>query len=86
VVVDNGSGISEEHLSQLFDPFFSTKNTVREAGLGLSVAYGIIKAHGGEIAVASQLGHGTTFTIILPDGNESGQQGEAYAAGIHSGR
>jgi PAS domain S-box-containing protein len=86
VVVDNGSGISEEHLPQLFDPFFSTKNTVREAGLGLSVAYGIIKAHGGEIAVASQLGHGTTFTIILPDGNESGQQGEAYAAGIHSDR
>lgn len=86
VVVDNGSGISEEHLPQLFDPFFSTKNTVREAGLGLSVAYGIIKAHGGEISVTSRLGHGTTFTITLPDGNEAGQQGEAYAAGIHSDR
>lgn len=86
VVADDGSGISEEHLPQLFDPFFSTKKAVRESGLGLSVAYGIIKAHGGEIAVASALGHGTTFTIILPDGSEAGQQGEAYAAGIYSDR
>ena len=72
-VIDDGSGISEEHLPQLFDPFFSTKSDVREAGLGLSVAYGIVKAHGGEIAVTTKLGHGTTFTIILPDGIEVGQ-------------
>jgi signal transduction histidine kinase len=85
-VVDDGSGISEEHLSQLFDPFFSTKSNVREAGLGLSVAYGIIKAHGGEIAVTSKLGHGTTFTISLPNGSEAEQQGERYATGIHSDR
>ena len=86
MVIDDGNGISEEHLQQLFDPFFSTKSAVKGTGLGLSVAYGIIKAHGGEIAVASTLGQGTTFTIILPDGIEAGQQGEAYATGIHSDR
>lgn len=71
VVTDNGNGISEEHLPQLFDPFYSTMNSVKETGLGLSVAYGIIKAHGGGIGVATRLGHGTTFTIILPDGIEA---------------
>ncbi len=66
VIADTGAGISEEHLPYIFEPFFTTKSTVKESGLGLSVSYGIIKSHQGEILVESTLGKGTTFTVILP--------------------
>lgn len=85
VLSDSGDGISEEHLPHLFEPFFTTKTAVKETGLGLSVSYGIIKAHGGDILVESPPGQGTTFTVILPAGNQDKQQGERYA-GIHSDR
>ena len=61
---DTGAGISEHVLSRLFEPFFSTKE--RGSGLGLSVSHKIIKAHQGYISVESQIGLGTTFTILLP--------------------
>ena len=61
---DTGMGISEEIVSQLFEPFFTTKE--QGSGLGLSISYGIIEAHHGEIAVKSQEGAGTTFTLLLP--------------------
>jgi two-component system NtrC family sensor kinase len=63
---DTGTGIREEHLAKIFDSFFTTKGEVKGVGLGLSVCYGFIKDHGGDIEVKSQVGEGTTFTISLP--------------------
>jgi len=65
-VSDTGKGIPKESISQIFEPFFTTKKTCSGAGLGLSVAYGIIRDHKGVIKVDSVLGQGTTFTIRLP--------------------
>ncbi len=64
-VEDTGEGITPEHLPHIFDPFFSTKG-VRGTGLGLSVSYGIIKNHRGNMRVESQEAVGTTFFIELP--------------------
>jgi two-component system NtrC family sensor kinase len=64
-VEDTGEGITAEHLPHIFDPFFSTKG-VRGTGLGLSVSYGIIKNHKGNMKVESKEGVGTTFFIELP--------------------
>ena len=61
---DTGVGMSPETQSRLFEPFFTTKE--QGSGLGLSISYGIIKAHNGEITVTSEEGRGTTFTILLP--------------------
>ncbi|AJE02753.1 cache domain-containing protein [Geobacter pickeringii] len=63
-VSDTGCGIPPENLKRIFSPFFTTKG--EGTGLGLSVSYGIIKDHGGNIAVASEVGHGTTFRVVLP--------------------
>ena len=65
-VIDTGVGIREEHMNKIFDAFFTTKEGVKGVGLGLSVCYGFIKEHGGDIKVASKKGEGTAFTIILP--------------------
>ena len=64
-VTDNGRGMIEEVKKKIFEPFFTTKRH-KSNGLGLSVAYGIIARHNGEITVESQPGEGTTFTIKLP--------------------
>jgi signal transduction histidine kinase len=64
-VMDTGKGIAPEFLPHIFDPFFSTKGE-GGTGLGLSVSYGIVKNHRGEIRVESKVGVGTTFTIELP--------------------
>ncbi len=65
---DNGSGMTEETKQRLFEPFFSTKARLGQGlGLGLSVVYGIVKAHAGTIEVESVLGRGTCFRIRLPD-------------------
>lgn len=63
---DTGVGISEENISKIFDSFFTTKSSVKGVGLGLSVCYGFIKDHGGDIKVKSVPGEGATFTISLP--------------------
>jgi signal transduction histidine kinase len=67
-VTDEGIGIPEENLSRIFTPFFSTKQVGEGTGLGLSVAHGIIKEHGGWITVKSTVGEGSTFSIFLPLG------------------
>ncbi|HRN26524.1 MAG: response regulator [Ignavibacteriaceae bacterium] len=65
-VSDTGTGINEEDISKIFDPYFSTKQKDTGSGLGLYVSYGIIKAHKGHIDVTSRKGMGTTFDVYLP--------------------
>jgi len=66
VVKDNGLGIPQKVLDKIFQPFFTTKPTGQGTGLGLSLSYDIVKAHGGEINVETKVGVGTTFTISIP--------------------
>jgi signal transduction histidine kinase len=63
---DTGIGIKPEHMKKLFTPFFTTKSDVKGVGLGLSVSYGIVERHGGKIEVQSEVGKGSTFTVVLP--------------------
>jgi two-component system NtrC family sensor kinase len=63
---DTGVGIPEQGISDVFNPFFTTKPDAKGTGLGLSVSLGIIRQHGGDIKVKSELGKGTTFTVLLP--------------------
>ena len=64
-VPDNGSGIPQKLIDKIFQPFFTTKPTGEGTGLGLSLSYDIIKAHGGEIKVESKEGEGSEFIIGL---------------------
>jgi signal transduction histidine kinase len=65
-VSDTGSGINEENLQKIFDPYFSTKHKETGSGLGLYVTYGIVKAHSGHIEVSSRKDKGTTFDVYFP--------------------
>jgi two-component system NtrC family sensor kinase len=65
-VADTGVGIAPDHLSRIFEPFFSTKDNGGGTGLGLSISYRIIQNHGGRIETESTVGHGTIFRIYLP--------------------
>jgi two-component system NtrC family sensor kinase len=65
-VSDTGVGIPKENLDKIFDPFFTTKDPGLGTGLGLSVSYGIIEKHKGRITVESEVGKGTTFSVLLP--------------------
>ena len=66
VVKDNGNGIPQKSLDKIFQPFFTTKPTGQGTGLGLSLAYDIVKAHGGEIEVITNEGQGSEFVVSLP--------------------
>ena len=65
-ISDTCSGIAPEQIGRIFDPFFTSKASGEGTGLGLSIAYGIVTTHGGTIAVQSEVGKGSTFTIRLP--------------------
>lgn len=63
---DSCVGIPEENRNKIFEPFFTTKKVGEGTGLGLSVSYGIIRDHGGDIKLDSIVGTGSTFTVVLP--------------------
>jgi two-component system, NtrC family, sensor kinase len=65
-IKDNGNGIPQQTIAKIFQPFFTTKPTGQGTGLGLSLSYDIIKAHGGELRVESEEGQGATFILELP--------------------
>jgi len=65
-VTDNGNGIPQKVVDKIFQPFFTTKPTGQGTGLGLSLSYDIVKAHGGELEVETKEGEGSTFIILLP--------------------
>ncbi len=81
-ISDTGIGIKEEHIKKIFDSFFTTKDTVKGVGLGLSVCYGFIKDHGGNIKVKSNVGEGTTFSIAFPVYKESTDDNETTESGV----
>ena len=82
-ISDTGYGIQKQDLPRIFDPFFTTKPTGEGTGLGLSVSYGIVKNHGGEILVESEMGKGSTFTVVLP---LIAQEKEKNDVALHSHR
>jgi signal transduction histidine kinase len=65
-VIDTGEGIPQNIITKVFDPFFTTKEVGKGSGLGLSITYGIMEQHSGNISVSSEVGKGTTFTCFLP--------------------
>ena len=73
---DTGKGIPEENLKKIFDPFFTTKPVGEGTGLGMSIAYKVIKNHNGDITVESKEGVGTTFTVKLPIKNKGVENGK----------
>lgn len=73
-VRDNGVGIEEEHVSQIFNPFFTTKEKMKGTGLGLSVSLGIAESHGGKLLVESKVNKYSQFSLLLPiQSNEGGE-------------
>jgi signal transduction histidine kinase len=65
-ISDTGSGIPKDKINRIFEPFFTTKEVGKGTGLGLSIAYDIVKKHHGSIDVESEVGKGTTFTVMIP--------------------
>lgn len=77
-VQDDGCGIEEKDIKNIFDPFFTTKEIGIGTGLGLSVSHGIIEKHHGQFFVSSQIGQGSTFTIILPAAEAPAESSTPY--------
>ncbi len=83
IVKDQGIGISDKHISKIFDPYFSTKQN--GSGLGLATTFSIIKRHGGHISVESKMETGTTFHIYLPASDKITEQIEEKEESKHNG-
>jgi len=66
IVTDSGVGIPKDDRARVFEPFFTTKATGRGRGLGLSIAYGIVRDYGGRISIRSKEGEGATVRVVLP--------------------
>ncbi|MCK5091964.1 MAG: hypothetical protein KAR30_05495, partial [Gammaproteobacteria bacterium] len=65
-IVDTGAGMTSEILERVFEPFFTTRDVGKGAGLGLTVSRDIVQSHGGEISIESEVGNGTTVKVWLP--------------------
>ncbi|THB74803.1 MAG: hybrid sensor histidine kinase/response regulator, partial [Desulfobacteraceae bacterium] len=74
IISDTGSGIDPEIREKIFDPYFTTKEFGKGTGMGLSVVHGIVKTHGGAIAVDCTAGQDTCFRVLLPAAGEDGKQ------------
>jgi signal transduction histidine kinase len=86
-IVDTGTGIPEENLERIFEPFFTTKEEGKGVGLGLSVAYGVIRQHHGEIQIQSRIGEGTHVILQLPAGPRAlsiEEQSDEYLFGMRA--
>jgi signal transduction histidine kinase len=79
IVKDSGQGIPAKDLPHIFEPFYTTKNEGYGVGLGLSIVFGIIERHGGDITVESRTGEGAVFTLALPISDSQKDPGDKGA-------